>query len=167
MELYNDPGFSGIAAKPGTSMHEFGYAVDIKPEDAIKAANMNLFDKWKMDRPYAKKPTKSGRLEVWHAEPKGINHAKVIASAQTYKPLDKIRESENNVRGSADQRNDLANLSEQRDSARSLNTSMANVTQGNNTLIDQSRTTIIQPKDLVHYLSDPDTRNNAWSHLTS
>lgn len=64
--LYNDPRYK--AAKPGTSLHEFGYAVDIKPEQAIELDKAGLLEKYGFYRPMAHDPK-----EVQHIEPIGIS----------------------------------------------------------------------------------------------
>lgn len=63
--LYNDPRYK--AAKPGTSKHEFGYALDIKPEQAVELEKAGLLDKYGFHRPFANDPK-----EQQHIEPKGI-----------------------------------------------------------------------------------------------
>ena len=57
------------AAKPGNSMHNYGYAVDINTSDLNKADTLGLLDKYNFHRNliHAKYP------ETWHLEPKGIN----------------------------------------------------------------------------------------------
>jgi len=66
-------------ARPGASMHNYGYAMDINsPEANIMGGNgavnlkvpgySNLMQKWGFDRPVAG--------EAWHIEPKNLNYAK-------------------------------------------------------------------------------------------
>lgn len=58
----------GLAAPPGKSMHEFGYAVDMSSKQATEADNMGLFAKYGLTRPmWPGKP--GGKKEEWHVEP--------------------------------------------------------------------------------------------------
>lgn len=52
------------AARPGTSMHEFGLAVDINSKDADKLEELGLMRKYGFTRPVGGEP--------WHVEPAGI-----------------------------------------------------------------------------------------------
>ncbi len=67
-------------ARPGSSMHNYGYALDINsPEANIMGGNgsvrlnvpgsSNLMQKWGFDRPVNREP--------WHVEPRNLNYAKV------------------------------------------------------------------------------------------
>ncbi len=51
-------------APPGRSMHEYGLALDIKPEDAQALERLGLMKKYGFTRPIGK--------EDWHIEPSGI-----------------------------------------------------------------------------------------------
>ena len=56
-----------LAAAPGSSMHNYGLAVDMNTADANNAIKAGLFDKYGFHRPVAR--------EGWHVEPKGIDRA--------------------------------------------------------------------------------------------
>lgn len=56
------------AAKPGTSMHEYGYAIDMHAADANKLDSMGLLQKYGFVRPV--------RGEPWHLEPASIQAMK-------------------------------------------------------------------------------------------
>jgi len=62
-------------AKPGRSMHNFGYALDINSIDANKMESMGLLSKWNFHRPVGK-PGQKG-YEPWHIEPTGLDYAKI------------------------------------------------------------------------------------------
>jgi LAS superfamily LD-carboxypeptidase LdcB len=51
------------AAKPGSSLHNFGYAIDVNSSDANKLSTLGLLDKWGFSRPLM------GMGEPWHIEP--------------------------------------------------------------------------------------------------
>lgn len=57
----------GIAAKPGSSMHNYGFAIDISSADANALVQMGLMQKWGFERPVMPK-------ETWHIAPKGLSH---------------------------------------------------------------------------------------------
>lgn len=57
----------GIAAKPGSSMHNYGFAIDISSGDANALVQMGLMQKWGFERPIMPK-------ETWHIAPKGLSH---------------------------------------------------------------------------------------------
>ena len=59
-------------AKPGRSMHEFGFAMDINSTEGNDLAQRGLLDKWGFSRPVGG--------EAWHIEPKGF--AKHYASVR-------------------------------------------------------------------------------------
>ncbi len=61
----------GMAAPPGSSLHNFGLAVDIDKAQANELASLGLLDKYGLSRPLlnAKKP------EAWHVQPKGMSLA--------------------------------------------------------------------------------------------
>lgn len=61
--MYNKYGSKG-AAKPGTSLHEKGLAIDINSPDANKLESLGLMRKYGFTRPVAG--------ELWHTEPAGI-----------------------------------------------------------------------------------------------
>lgn len=54
----------GKAARPGTSLHEFGLALDISREDAAALEKLGLMRKYGFTRPVGGEP--------WHIEPAGI-----------------------------------------------------------------------------------------------
>lgn len=56
------------AAKPGTSMHEYGYAIDMNSADANALASMGLLQKYGFCRPVKGEP--------WHLEPDSIQSRK-------------------------------------------------------------------------------------------
>ena len=56
------------AAKPGTSMHEYGYAIDMHSADANALASMGLLRKYGFARPVKGEP--------WHLEPESIQNRK-------------------------------------------------------------------------------------------
>ena len=57
----------GYAAKPGSSLHNFGFAVDINSSDANAMDSMGLLAKYGLERPLPH--------EKWHIQPKGITKA--------------------------------------------------------------------------------------------
>ena len=59
--------YGGRAAAPGSSLHEFGLAVDISSADADAMEKMGLFRKYGLTRPVGAEP--------WHVEPAGIQLA--------------------------------------------------------------------------------------------
>ena len=63
--LYEEKRGIGVA-KPGTSLHESGVAIDIQSADANKAASLGLLDKYKLIRPLLNWKVKP---EPWHVEP--------------------------------------------------------------------------------------------------
>jgi hypothetical protein len=63
--------YGSKAAKPGSSMHNYGLAVDMNTSDANNAIKAGLFEKYGFVRPV------SG--ETWHVEPKGIDRAGIRA----------------------------------------------------------------------------------------
>ena len=58
------------AAKPGSSMHNYGYAIDLNSSELNEADSMGLLNKYGFHRPAY---TKEGKHETWHLEPKGID----------------------------------------------------------------------------------------------
>lgn len=64
-KLYREKGGVGVA-KPGTSLHESGVAVDIDKNDANKAAELGLFERFRLFRPLVNWRVKP---EPWHVEP--------------------------------------------------------------------------------------------------
>lgn len=66
--LYEEKHGRGVA-KPGLSMHEYGWAMDIDSRSANELASMGLLDKYGFTRPYLNSPTYK---EAWHLEPTGI-----------------------------------------------------------------------------------------------
>ena len=64
----------GRAAKPGSSLHEFGLAMDINSADLDAMDKMGLLRKYGFTRPVAKEP--------WHIEPIGINSPELLAAAK-------------------------------------------------------------------------------------
>lgn len=64
-QLYKEKNGVGVA-KPGTSLHESGVAIDIQKEDANKAASLGLLDKYRLIRPLLNWSVKP---EPWHVEP--------------------------------------------------------------------------------------------------
>lgn len=61
-----------LAATPGKSMHEYGYALDIDSGTANQMAAMGLFDKYGIIRPVGNEP--------WHIEPSGLDRAAVASN---------------------------------------------------------------------------------------
>lgn len=61
-----------MAAAPGSSMHNYGLAVDINSSDADNASKAGLFQKYGFHRPVAG--------EAWHVEPSGIDRAAIRAA---------------------------------------------------------------------------------------
>lgn len=61
-----------MAAAPGSSMHNYGLAVDINSSDANNADKAGLFQKYGFHRPVAG--------EAWHVEPSGIDRAAIRAA---------------------------------------------------------------------------------------
>jgi hypothetical protein len=59
--------YGANAAAPGSSMHEYGLAVDMETKDANGAIKAGLFKKYGFNRPVPG--------ETWHVEPKGIDRA--------------------------------------------------------------------------------------------
>lgn len=68
-KLYENLGPSK-AAKPGSSLHNYGLAVDIQPADANKMDSMDLLEKYGLERPLLHG---RGRIkpEPWHLQPVG------------------------------------------------------------------------------------------------
>lgn len=66
-QLYDDfcRGKGPMAAKPGSSKHEFGKAIDITSETANEMDSMGLLKKYKLHRPYLNHPKYP---EAWHIE---------------------------------------------------------------------------------------------------
>lgn len=58
----------GLAAPPGKSMHEFGFALDMNSKQATELDNMGLLGKYGFTRPMWP-PGKSKKAEEWHVEP--------------------------------------------------------------------------------------------------
>ena len=65
------------AAKPGTSLHEFGLAIDIDQRDLAKLEEMGLMRKYGFTRPIGGEP--------WHTEPAGIQS--VLSKVKTDQDL--------------------------------------------------------------------------------
>lgn len=57
------------AAKPGSSMHNYGLAIDINSRELNEADKLGLLDKYNFKRPVPS--------EKWHMEPSGINRQKI------------------------------------------------------------------------------------------
>jgi hypothetical protein len=73
----------GLAAKPGTSRHGWGLAVDMSSAQANELDKLGLLGKWGFDRPMW--PGKAGGVkEPWHVEAKGASGKinSLIAQAQ-------------------------------------------------------------------------------------
>ena len=71
-------GQGGLAARPGTSNHGFGFAVDISTADVNTAKGLGLFSKWGVHTPMVSPPqgpAGSNAAESWHVEPTGLNKA--------------------------------------------------------------------------------------------
>ena len=64
----------GRAAKPGSSLHEFGLAMDINSSDLDAMDKLGLLRKYGFTRPVAKEP--------WHIEPVGINSPELLAAVK-------------------------------------------------------------------------------------
>jgi hypothetical protein len=73
-ELYNRLP-RGRAARPGSSLHEFGLALDVNTADLDAMDKMGLLRKYGFTRPIAK--------ESWHIEPAGFNSASIIQAVKT------------------------------------------------------------------------------------
>ena len=65
---------NGKAARPGSSLHEFGLAMDINSADLDAMDKMGLLRKYGFTRPVAKEP--------WHLEPIGINSPELLAAVK-------------------------------------------------------------------------------------
>lgn len=63
-QLYREKG-PKFAAPPGSSLHNFGVAVDVNSPDANAMASSGLLEKYNFTRPMGHEP--------WHIEPKGID----------------------------------------------------------------------------------------------
>lgn len=61
------------AARPGWSMHQYGYAVDVDSTQAGELARRGLLAKYRFARPLAKEP--------WHIERAGLVYGVVRAGA--------------------------------------------------------------------------------------
>jgi hypothetical protein len=57
----------GMAAKPGSSLHNSGLAVDIPSNTANELDKLGLLQKYGMERPISNEP--------WHIQPKGVSVA--------------------------------------------------------------------------------------------
>lgn len=57
----------GMAAKPGSSLHNFGLAFDVQSAQANELQNLGLLDKYGFNRPIKKEP--------WHVQPVGMTVA--------------------------------------------------------------------------------------------
>lgn len=57
----------GMAAKPGSSLHNYGLAVDIPSNTANELDKLGLLSKYGMERPISNEP--------WHIQPKGVSVA--------------------------------------------------------------------------------------------
>jgi hypothetical protein len=57
----------GMAAKPGSSLHNYGLAVDIPSNTANELDKLGLLQKYGMERPISNEP--------WHIQPKGVSVA--------------------------------------------------------------------------------------------
>lgn len=69
----------GMAAKPGSSLHNFGWAMDISSKDANELEELGLLDKYGFHRPLLAKG------ETWHIEPKiATENASKIRSGYTF-----------------------------------------------------------------------------------
>lgn len=66
------------AAKPGRSMHEYGYAIDIGSSYANRLVHMGLLDKYGFCRPMMR--TGINNKEPWHIEPKGLVYSAIRAA---------------------------------------------------------------------------------------
>jgi len=65
----------GTVAKPGRSLHNFGYALDINSKEANDMERMGLMRKWGFHQPGVKGGWK--HPEPWHIEPRGIDRADI------------------------------------------------------------------------------------------
>jgi len=59
----------GKASRPGKSMHNYGYSIDINRGPAGFLASSGLLDKYGFTRPYSSEP--------WHIEPKSLDYASI------------------------------------------------------------------------------------------
>lgn len=66
----------GMAAKPGTSLHELGYAVDVQSSQAQELDKSGLLKKYGFMRPLAGRGEKA---EGWHITPQGIPNVYALA----------------------------------------------------------------------------------------
>ena len=64
----------GRAAPPGSSLHEFGLALDASPEDLDELDRLGLLRKYGFTRPIGKEP--------WHIEPVGIVSPELLAAVK-------------------------------------------------------------------------------------
>lgn len=60
---------AGYAARPGTSNHGFGFALDVNTSDVNRAVSLGLLQKYGLYRPMLS----SHPYEPWHIEPIGLN----------------------------------------------------------------------------------------------
>ena len=82
-ELYNSMP-PGMAAKPGSSLHNFGWAMDINTTNANELASMGLLDKYGFHRPLL-----ASKGETWHIEPKGIDKNKIKQNPKAQQDIKK------------------------------------------------------------------------------
>lgn len=64
-----------LAAAPGRSMHEYGYALDIPGDTATDMVSRGLLEKYGLWRPLMRAHITN--KEPWHIEPRGIVYDKV------------------------------------------------------------------------------------------
>lgn len=74
LELYRSSP-AGTVARPGLSMHNYGYALDVNSKEANEMENLGLMRKWGFHQPGVKYGWKNP--EPWHVEPKNIDRVAI------------------------------------------------------------------------------------------
>ena len=69
----------GLAAPPGRSLHNYGYALDINSKEANEMVNLGLMRKWGFHQPGVEHGWRNP--EPWHIEPKGIDRQAIREGA--------------------------------------------------------------------------------------
>lgn len=73
-------GRTNYVAKPGRSLHEYGFAIDINSNVSNKLDRMGLMSKWKFNRPLKNHPRNP---EPWHIEPVGLDRSNKVLRSDT------------------------------------------------------------------------------------
>lgn len=130
------------AAKPGTSMHEYGYAIDTDTMVAEKLKTFGLLSKYGITQPYPKKI--KGISERHHLEKSGIDKSQVRTKSPS-------------TLGEPDDRN-MDMFQDNRRRNLNQNTNFASLVQQNNM--------IIGPKDYRFFVDDLELRMMVNNGLT-